>query len=79
MQSADDKCALLCLDRLTHRFGPFDERTMALRSLYDESTSEAPLSLERCLKNYDDILLQNPVNLVRARLSIGERKLNDYD
>lgn len=63
LQSADDKSALLCLERLTHRFGPSNERIMALRSIYDEAIAEDKLSLERCLKKYDDILSQNPVNM----------------
>lgn len=64
LQTADDKSALLCLERLTHRFGPSNERIMALRSIYDEAIAEDKLSLERCLKKYDDILSQNPVNMV---------------
>lgn len=63
LQSADDKSALLCLERLTHRFGPSNERIMALRSIYDEAIAEDKLSLEICLKKYDDILSQNPVNM----------------
>ncbi|KAL4778748.1 hypothetical protein BJX76DRAFT_362433 [Aspergillus varians] len=63
LQSADDKCTLLCLERLTHRFGSSNERVMSLRSLYDEAIAEDQLSLEGCLKKYDDILSQNPVNL----------------
>ncbi|OJJ05352.1 hypothetical protein ASPVEDRAFT_55258 [Aspergillus versicolor CBS 583.65] len=63
LQSADDKSALLCLERLTHRFGPSHERIMALRSIYDEAIAEDNPSLERCLKKYDDILSQNPANL----------------
>ncbi|KAL4919406.1 hypothetical protein BDW62DRAFT_179545 [Aspergillus aurantiobrunneus] len=63
LQSADDKCALLCVESLEHRFGPSNERVMALRSLYDEATTEDQLSLGRCLKKYDDILSQNPVNM----------------
>ncbi|KAL4870160.1 hypothetical protein BDV12DRAFT_184567 [Aspergillus spectabilis] len=63
IQSADDKSALICLERLTHRFGSSNERVMALRCLYDEATTEDQPSLERCLKKYDNILSQNPVNL----------------
>ncbi len=64
LQSADDKSALLCLERLTHRFGPSNERIMALRSIYDEAIAEDKPSLEGCLKKSDNILSQNPVNLV---------------
>ncbi|KAL4886378.1 hypothetical protein BJY04DRAFT_101976 [Aspergillus karnatakaensis] len=63
IQSADDKSALLCLDRLSYRFGSSNERVMALRGLYDEAITEDKPKLEQCLKKYDNILLQNPVNL----------------
>ncbi|KAL2834530.1 hypothetical protein BDW59DRAFT_138024 [Aspergillus cavernicola] len=62
-QSADDQSALLCLERLTHRFGSSNERVMALRGIYDEAIAGDRPGLERCLKKYDDILLKNPVNL----------------
>ncbi|KAL3429302.1 hypothetical protein BDV09DRAFT_180630 [Aspergillus tetrazonus] len=63
IQSADDKSALAFLERLVHRFGSANERVSALRSLYDEAVAQDQPSLERCLKTYDDILSQNPVNL----------------
>lgn len=72
LQSADDKSALLCLERLTHRFGPSNERIMALRSIYDEAIAEDKPSLEGCLKKSDNILSQNPVNLpiLKRRISM---------
>ncbi|KAL5333581.1 hypothetical protein BJX70DRAFT_380634 [Aspergillus crustosus] len=73
LQSADDKSALLCLDRLTHRFGSSNERVMALRGLYDEAITEDQSSLERYLeKKYDNILSQNPVNLpiIKRRIAL---------
>ncbi|KAL4911639.1 hypothetical protein BDW74DRAFT_143353 [Aspergillus multicolor] len=63
IQSADDKCALSCLERLGRRFGSSDERVTALRSLYDEAVAEGQSSLEQCLRKYDNILSQNPMNL----------------
>ncbi|RDW93224.1 uncharacterized protein DSM5745_00546 [Aspergillus mulundensis] len=63
IQSADDKCALSCLERLGRRFGSPNERVAALRSLYDEAVAEGQSGLEQCLRNYDDILSQTPVNL----------------
>ncbi|KAL2801892.1 hypothetical protein BJX63DRAFT_140542 [Aspergillus granulosus] len=63
IQSTDDESALLCLERLTQRFGSSNERVMALRGLYDEATAESQTSLELSLKRYDDILSQDPVNL----------------
>ncbi|KAL4933593.1 uncharacterized protein BDV17DRAFT_61126 [Aspergillus undulatus] len=63
IQSADDKGASSCLQRLTYRFGSSNERIMALESLYDEATAKDQPGLERCLKHCDDILSQDPVNL----------------
>ncbi|KKK25224.1 hypothetical protein ARAM_006399 [Aspergillus rambellii] len=63
MQSADDKSALLCLERLTQRFGVSNERIMALRGMYEEAVSDNSAGLERCLDKYDAILSENPVNL----------------
>ncbi|KAL2837503.1 hypothetical protein BJY01DRAFT_220845 [Aspergillus pseudoustus] len=63
IQSTDDESALLCLERLTRRFGSSNERVMALRGLYDEATAESAASLELSLKRYDDILSHDPVNL----------------
>lgn len=65
LQSGDDKSALLCLDQLTVRFGSSNERVMGLVGLYEEAVAENQSSLEECLQKYDDLLLQNPVNVVR--------------
>ncbi|KAJ0416678.1 hypothetical protein BJY00DRAFT_229888 [Aspergillus carlsbadensis] len=72
IQSTDDESALLCLDRLTQRFGSSNERVMALRGLYDEATAENQASLELSLKRYDDILSQDPVNLpiIKRRIAL---------
>ncbi|KAL4993675.1 hypothetical protein BDV10DRAFT_178636 [Aspergillus recurvatus] len=79
IQSADDKCALSCLERLAHRFGSSNERVIALRSLYDEAVAEGQPSLERCLRTYDDILSRNPVNLpiLKRRIALL-RSLSRY-
>ncbi|KAI9370001.1 hypothetical protein BJX61DRAFT_113889 [Aspergillus egyptiacus] len=62
-QSADDQAALLCLERLTQRFGSSNEKVMALCGIYDEATAGDQLGLEKCLQKYDDILQNNPMNL----------------
>lgn len=64
LQTGDDKSALICLDKLTQFFGPSNERIMGLHGLYEEAIAGDNLSLEKCLQEYDDILQQNPVNLV---------------
>ncbi|KAL3477826.1 hypothetical protein BJX99DRAFT_225377 [Aspergillus californicus] len=71
-QSADDQSALLCLERLTCRFGASNERVMALRGIYDEATAVDQPSLERCLEKYDDILLKSPLNvpILKRRIAL---------
>lgn len=64
LRTGDDKSAHLCLDRLTERFGPSNERIMGLRGLYQEATAKDVASLEKVLSEYDTILSENPVNVV---------------
>lgn len=64
LQTGDDKSALICLDKLTQFFGPSNERIMGLHGLYEEAIAGDNSALEKCLQEYDDILQQNPVNLV---------------
>lgn len=64
LRTGDDKSAHLCLDRLTERFGPANERIMGLRGLYQEATAKDPSALEVILKEYNKILAGNAVNVV---------------
>jgi len=64
LQTGDDKSALICLDKLTKFFGRSNERIMGLHGLYEEAIAGDNSALEKCLREYDDILQQNPVNLV---------------
>lgn len=64
LQTGDDKSAQVCLDRLSHRFGPSNERVMGLRGLYQEATAKDQPALEKCLAEYEAILSENPVNVV---------------
>jgi hypothetical protein len=64
LRTGDDKAAHLCLDRLTKRFGPANERIMGLRGLYQEATANDASALEVILKEYDKILSGNAVNVV---------------
>lgn len=64
LRTGDDKAAHLCLDRLTERFGPANERIMGLRGLYQEATAKDASTLEAILKEYQKILSGNAVNVV---------------
>jgi hypothetical protein len=68
LRTGDDKSAHLCLDQLTERFGPSNERVMALRGLYQEATTKDIASLERVLLEYEKILSENPVNVVSLQI-----------
>ncbi|KAI2785830.1 hypothetical protein POX_h09592 [Penicillium oxalicum] len=63
LQTGDDKAAQECLNRLSHRFGPANERVMGLRGLYQEATATDQAALEKCLSEYEKILSENPVNV----------------
>ena len=64
LQTGDDESAHECLERLIARFGADNERIMGLRGLYQEAVAEGPSALEKILKNYDDALAADPVNVV---------------
>ncbi|KAJ5085617.1 hypothetical protein N7532_010388 [Penicillium argentinense] len=63
LRTGDDQSAQACLDRLSHRFGPSNERVMGLRGLYQEATAKDRAALEKCLQEYEKILSENPVNV----------------
>ena len=85
LRTGDDKSAQLCLERLTDRFGPANERIMALRGLYQEATAEDTAALEKVLLEYEMTLEKNPVNTVRLEpglgyhLSCGQEFVTDSD
>ena len=64
LRTGDDQSAQACLDRLSHRFGPANERVMGLRGLYQEATAKDRAELEKCREEYEKILSENPVNVV---------------
>ena len=66
LRTGDDKAAHLCLEKLVDRFGATNERVMGLRGLYQEAVAEDNLNLERMLREYDEILAEDPVNTVRS-------------
>ncbi|KAJ5475062.1 hypothetical protein N7539_008128 [Penicillium diatomitis] len=63
LQTGDDKSAQECLDRLSQRFGPANERVMGLRGLYQEATAKDTAALDKCLAEYEKILSETPVNV----------------
>lgn len=71
LRTGDDESAHTCLNRLSLRFGPSNERIMGLRGLYEEATAKDQSALEKCLQEYDNTLSQSPVNVV----SIGCRSV----
>lgn len=64
LRTGDDQSAKTCLDRLSNRFGPSNERVMGLSGLYQEATAPNNASLEKCLEKYEKMLSENPVNVV---------------
>ncbi|KAJ5328985.1 Tetratricopeptide-like helical [Penicillium brevicompactum] len=63
LRTGDDQTAQTCLNRLSLRFGPSNERIMGLRGLYEEATAKDQAALEKCLQEYDTTLSQSPVNV----------------
>ncbi|EED21759.1 conserved hypothetical protein [Talaromyces stipitatus ATCC 10500] len=80
LRTDDDKSAHLCLDRLTDRFGPANERIMGLRGLYQEATARDTAALEVILKDYNKILSENAVNvpILKRRIALL-RSMNKYE
>lgn len=64
LRTGDDRSALECVKRLTARFGPANERIMALRGMYDEAQAKDKRELEEVLAGYEKVLVENPVNVV---------------
>ena len=64
LRTGDDKAAHVCLETLVDRFGTSNERVMGLRGLYQEAIAKDTYALERILKEYNEILLEDPVNTV---------------
>ncbi len=70
LRTGDDKAAHLCLEKLIERFGATNKRIMGLRGLYQEAVADNDAALERILKEYGEVLAEDPVNTVRP-LSSG--------
>ncbi|CAJ2507861.1 Uu.00g090470.m01.CDS01 [Anthostomella pinea] len=72
LRTGDDDSAHLCLARLAKRFGDDNERVMALKGLIKEADANDTATLEIILKEYDQILQDNPTNLpiVKRRVAL---------
>jgi len=68
LRTGDDNSARLCLQRLSDRFGVDSARVKALTGLYDEATSRSRGELEAVLQRYQDILKEDPTNMVKISL-----------
>ena len=66
LRTGDDESAHLSLERLTQRFGSQDERVMGLRGLYQEAVARDNEDLDKILGEYEDILSEKPMNVVRS-------------
>lgn len=67
LRTGDDESARQCLERLSKRFGPANERIMALKGVYEEALAQDEDALEEILAGYGKVLEENPVNVVRIR------------
>ncbi|KAL8768120.1 MAG: hypothetical protein Q9209_005583 [Squamulea sp. 1 TL-2023] len=68
LRTGDDKAAHSCLQQLSGRFGTRDQRVMGLRGLYQEAMAEDNSALLQMLRQYDEILHEDPaITPVRKR------------
>ncbi|KAJ5899820.1 hypothetical protein N7495_004564, partial [Penicillium taxi] len=72
LRTGDDQSARTCLDRLSHRFGPANERVMGLEGLYQEATAKDHAALEKCLEEYENLLSDKPINvpIMKRRIAL---------
>ncbi|KAI1377384.1 tetratricopeptide [Hypoxylon crocopeplum] len=63
LRTGDDESAHQCLGRLVNRFGHDNERIMALKGLLKEAGANDAATLDVILKEYDQILQDNPTNI----------------
>ena len=64
LQSGDDKAAHACIERLSRRFGPSNDRILGLKGMCQEAVAPDGPALEHVLRDYEDLLSQNPTNAV---------------
>ncbi|KAI5924749.1 tetratricopeptide [Camillea tinctor] len=72
LRTGDDESAHQCLGRLVNRFGDDNERIMALKGLLKEANAgDDNATLDVILKEYDQILQENPTNLPISKRRIA--------
>ena len=64
LRTGNDKAAHLCLEKLVTRFGATNERVMGLHGLYKEAVAKDDETLGKILQEYNEILAENPANMV---------------
>ena len=64
LRTGDEQSAHLCLERLKERFGAENERLMALWGLFQEAVANDNDALKKVLKEYENILVKDPANMV---------------
>ncbi|XDG02055.1 hypothetical protein ABKA04_001670 [Annulohypoxylon sp. FPYF3050] len=72
LRTGDDESAHQCLGRLVNRFGDDNERIMALKGILKEADADGPATLDTVLKEYDQILQDNPTNIpiIKRRVAL---------
>ncbi|KKZ60290.1 hypothetical protein EMCG_04972 [[Emmonsia] crescens] len=72
LRTGDDESARQCLERLSKRFGPANERIMALKGVYEEALAQDEDALEEILAGYGKVLEENPVNvpILKRRIAL---------
>jgi hypothetical protein len=68
LRTGNDEAAHQCVERLVTRFGNTNERVLALTGLVKEAKAGTHTELENVLKEYNDILKENPTNIVCRQL-----------
>ncbi|KAG5288383.1 tetratricopeptide repeat domain-containing protein [Histoplasma capsulatum G186AR] len=71
VRTGDDDSARQCLERLSKRFGPANERIMALKGVYEEALAKDRDAFEEILTGYEKVLKENPVNVPILKRRIG--------
>ncbi|OAX84323.1 hypothetical protein ACJ72_01321 [Emergomyces africanus] len=72
LRTGDDESARQCLERLSKRFGPANERIMGLKGVYEEALAQNQDALEDILTGYENVLQDNPVNvpILKRRIAL---------
>ncbi|OJD25216.1 hypothetical protein ACJ73_03424 [Blastomyces percursus] len=81
LRTGDDESARQCLERLSKRFGPANERIMALKGVYEEALAQDQDALEEILTGYEKVLGHNPVNvpILKRRIALLRSMLRSVD